>query len=287
MDNRDWVILQTIYETRNLTRAAESLFTSQPALSYRIKQLEKELNVQLIIKNNKALTFTPEGERLVAYAKQMTLEYQKVQDELYNMNRDKNGIIRLGVSSNYALYQLPSLLAEFNRRFPKIRFTVQTGWSSSVFQLMQNNESHIAITREEMHWTEQKEVISQDHYCIISKETIDLEHLPSKPRIFLKTNSTIVKKIEDWWKEHYHKPASITMEVDKLETCLEMVRRGLGFAIISDIGLTETDSLHKYQLHSLNGEPVINKTWLLYKTQTYAIPIIQHFIAYVRQYHHH
>ena len=53
MDEKDWKMLVTIYEERNITKAARKLFISQPALTYRIKQLETEFKTNLIARGKK------------------------------------------------------------------------------------------------------------------------------------------------------------------------------------------------------------------------------------------
>ncbi|MCY7768212.1 helix-turn-helix domain-containing protein, partial [Bacillus inaquosorum] len=42
MEKRDWIILKTVYEEKNITKAAERLFIAQPTLTYRLQQIEKE-----------------------------------------------------------------------------------------------------------------------------------------------------------------------------------------------------------------------------------------------------
>ena len=63
MNFRDWEMLATLYDTKNITHAAQQLFLSQPTLTSRLKKLENYYDVQLIIRKRRGITFTPEGLR--------------------------------------------------------------------------------------------------------------------------------------------------------------------------------------------------------------------------------
>lgn len=62
MDERDWQIISTLYKYKNITKTANTLFISQPALTARIKQIENELDVKLLQRSNKGVSFTSYGE---------------------------------------------------------------------------------------------------------------------------------------------------------------------------------------------------------------------------------
>lgn len=61
MDTKDWLIIRTVWELKNITHAAQQLQTSQPALSYRLRQIEQKLDVRLFDISSKELIFTPQG----------------------------------------------------------------------------------------------------------------------------------------------------------------------------------------------------------------------------------
>lgn len=69
MDEKDCLILQYLYKDQNLTKAAERLYMTQPALTYRVRQIEKEFQTEILAKNGKNIKMTPAGEYLVSYAK--------------------------------------------------------------------------------------------------------------------------------------------------------------------------------------------------------------------------
>ena len=66
MDTKDWQALKVLRETGNITKASELLFISQPALSKRIRNLEEEFGVKLLLRSARGVEFTSEGEHVAA-----------------------------------------------------------------------------------------------------------------------------------------------------------------------------------------------------------------------------
>jgi DNA-binding transcriptional LysR family regulator len=281
MDEKDWLILQVIYEERNITKAAERLYTSQPSLTYRLQQMEEEVGVKIVWRSKKGIKFTSEGEYLVKYAKNMLLELQKTKDYLLNMNKKVEGIIRLGVSSNFAHYKLPGILKNFLEHYPNVQFKVNTGWSSEIFQLLQKDDVHLGILRGDYNWLDQKLLINEESMCVISNREITLQELPKLPRINYKTDPLLKQSIDNWWHEKFTHPPIITMEVDKLETCKEMVINGLGYGIIPSICLKPYDNLHTIDLTSEHGQVVLRKTWMIYRESELKFSVVQAFVDFL------
>lgn len=283
MDEKDWFIIKAIHEERNITKAAEKLYTSQPALTYRLQQMEENLKVKLVLRNKKGIKFTPEGEYLVKYANQMILELQKTRDYVLNMNNNIEGIIRIGVSSNFGHYRLPSILKSFLQNYPNVQFNVTTGWSSKINKLIQNEDVHLGIVRGDYTWYGPKVLIEKEHLTIISKENINIEKLPNLPCINYVTDHLLKKIIDDWWLERFSHPPNYTMKVDKIETCKEMVRHGLGYAIIPSICLQSRDreQFHTIHLTSIKGEPIWRDTWLMYQESVLDFEVIKRFIEFI------
>jgi len=292
VNDQDWSLLEAIYDEKNLTRAAEKLYISQPALTYRIQQIEQEFGVKVIYRSNKKISFTPEGEYLVKYAKRMLLERRKTKDTVLSMSKHVQGSLRIGCSSNFALYKLPSLIKQFLVLYPKVEINVNTGWSSEVMKLLQNEDVHVGIVTGDYKWLEKKSVITEEPLCIISKQPIALDDLPKLPRInyvpaksrFNPTNPLITKTIDNWWLERFDGPPLIIMNVDKVETCKEMVFNGLGYSIIPRGALVDRDrdAFHSIDLHYTNGETLLRRTWLLYRESSLGLSAVDRFVHYVQ-----
>ncbi|MEJ8543674.1 LysR family transcriptional regulator [Brevibacillus borstelensis] len=293
MNDQDWSLLQAIYDEKNLTKAAERLYISQPALTYRIQQIEQEFGVKVILRSNKKISFTPEGEYLVAYAKKMLLEQRKAKDFVTGMSHEVQGSLRIGCSSNFALYKLPPLLKQFLSQFSKVEINVKSGWSSEIVRLLQYEDVQVGLVTGDYKWTDEMVLINEEPVCIISKQKIDLASLPDLPRINYfpgrghpnPKDPLIANSIDDWWQQQYSRPPLITMHIDKVEACKEMVQNGLGYSIIPRATLTDKDDFYTIDLHYKNGEALMRRTWMLYRASSLELSAVNRFVHYVKAYY--
>lgn len=281
MDEKDWLIITTVYEEKNITKAANKLFTSQPAITYRLNQLEEEVGVRLIWRDKKGIKFTPQGEYIVKYAKEMLVKLQQTKDHLLNTTEESAGMIRLGVSSNYARFILPDVLKEFSEKYSNIQFKVFTGWSYEVLKEIEQDNIALGIVRGDIYWQNNKVLLNRESLCIISKDPIDLTSLPQEPRIVFKTDPKLQQIMDSWWYSNYSQPPAINMEIDNIETCTKLVSRGLGYALVPELAVTDMTDLHKVVLKDGNEQPLNRPTWLIYKETEVLYPAVQNFIDFL------
>ena len=283
MDEKDWVAIKTLYEEKNISRASERLFVSQPALTYRIKNLENELGIQLIYKVRGGIEFTSEGLYLVNYSEEMIKKLQQTKDNILNMRNEVRGTLRIGVSSNFAQYKLPKILKKFSSEYPDVQFNVNTGWSTSVMNLLNSSSVHLGILRGNYDWYGVKTMLHEERLCLISKREIDINNLPQLPFIQYQTDSSLKNIINSWWHNRFSEPPLITMETDRQETCKEMVKNDLGIAILPEICLQPSDNLYTYGLTYKNGEKVYRNTWLMYNNDALQLSTVRAFIDFLNQ----
>jgi DNA-binding transcriptional LysR family regulator len=281
MDQTDWQIIHLLHEEQNITRTAERMYISQPALTYRIKNIESKLGVKIIHRTKQKISFTLEGEYVAVHAAEMVNQFRQLKDKLKNANEEDEGTIRIGVSSNFARYILPTVLKEFLEHYPKVQFQVMTSWSKSILEMAEKENIHLAIVRGDCLWEHEKVLLTQEPISIISKQPIHLEYLPDMPRIMFKTDPGLQQIIEQWWQQNFVKPPQIAMEIDSIETCTKMVESGLGYAIVPDISLTGQKNLEKMSLRDDNEEEILRDTWLLYHDVSRSYPVIDKFIDFL------
>lgn len=294
MEEKDFTILRYIAEEMHLTKAAERLYMTQPALTYRIQQLEKELGTQILIKNGKRIKFTSQGEYLVSFANKMLVEYRIAKDSLANMSSDVQGTLRIGAASIFAKYFLPSLMKSFVTQYPKVTYNVYTGPSPKIIELLETESVDIAFIRGEYKWPKIKFPIMEENLCLISKHEIDLEELPNQQRIEYsykikqptlgkyRPQTSINDNLRSWWAERYNVPPLTTVIVDSYDISKEMVINDLGYAFIPEPLINKDDGLHKIKLFFKNGETIKRTTWLQYKEASEQLNIVKKFISFVR-----
>lgn len=166
MDEKDWQMLSTIAEVKNVTRAAERLFIAQSSLSYRLKKSEKEFNANLLVRIPNGVILTPEGEYLLQYAKNMEKQLKKAKKSIQNMKGTIEGTLRIAVSSVYAHYVLPDILKGFMEEYPQVEILLKTSKSANVYRMLQKEEISIAIVRGDYLWTKEKHMLSEEPICL-------------------------------------------------------------------------------------------------------------------------
>jgi len=276
MNEKDWLILRAVYQHKNITRAAEQLYTSQPALSYRLRQIERKLAIRLFADGQKGLVFTAQGEYLAQHALKVLADLQQLKITLHSMERGQQGEITLGVSSNYAAYRLPALLKQFQQSHPGIRVHVMSGFSEQIFQKLLRNEIDMALVKDDFSWKEGKHLVEEDDYFLVNRQDFDFSLLPQMPQIKIHHGAHVTQLIERWWNANFSHAPNIAMEVDKLEVCLAMVEHGLGYAIVASY-LPLAEHLYRRPI-TVDGKTVKNRTWLLHRHNLDTSPVMQPFI---------
>lgn len=295
MDEKDWLLLQSLGKEKSLTRAAERMYMTQPALTYRLQQLEKRFGVPLIAKHGKGIRFTQEGEYLAAYANKMIAELRNTKDHIINMQQEVQGTLRIGASIYFGQYELPLIIKKFLELYPKVQVQVDTGFSSEIFDMLLQEEIQVGIIRGEFQWLDQKCLIQEENICLISTEELDLDELPSLPRINYRAPKLALKlgdqmsfslshAIDQWWHERYQEPPTITMQVDSYETCKEMAKFGLGYTIIPRVFVRPHENLYTVDLTLKDGQPIKRRTWMLYREATLQFDVVERFVAFLQNY---
>lgn len=285
MDEKDWVILQTIYQERNISKAAEKLYISQPALTYRLQQLEREFGTMIVARGKRGVDFTAQGEYIAQYARNMILQLRNTKEFVQNMDKEIRGVLRIGVSGIFARYELPAILKEFINHYPNVEVNVKTGWSAEINHLLHKEEVHVGIVRGNHIWQEEKYLFREEPMIIVSQKQIkNIKELPSLPRVNYETDQTQKTLIDNWWQETFDQPPTVTMEVDRIDTCKEMVLMGLGYAILPSICLKKDDDVHKIILTKKNREPLNRNTWLLYRERSLSLSAVHAFVDFLKEY---
>lgn len=281
MDERDWLILKVLYEKNNITKSAEILYMSQPSLTKRIQQIEKEFNLTIVSRGTRGVQFTPQGEYLAKCADEMLERHRRIKETVRNMDQEVSGTLRIAVSNFITRHKLPQLLKLFREQFPKVSYKVTTGWSREVFQLAYNRDVQIGIVRGDYQWPESRQLLFEENICIVSTEHIEIQDLPALPRIDYETDALLKSMIDNWWSGNFSQPPFIGMEVDKADTCKEMVTSGLGYGILPSVLVVNRNDLYKIDLKDDAGKPLVRKTWMLYREESMDLKVVKEFVHFI------
>nr|WP_092071444.1 LysR family transcriptional regulator [Dendrosporobacter quercicolus]NSL49356.1 LysR family transcriptional regulator [Dendrosporobacter quercicolus DSM 1736]SDM26386.1 DNA-binding transcriptional regulator, LysR family [Dendrosporobacter quercicolus] len=282
MDRRDWIILKTIAEEKNMTKAAERLYISQPALSYRLKNMEKKLGAAILIRTANGVSLTQQGEYLLEYVNDMLRQFTRLKETIQNMGGKVQGMLRLGSSTVIAHYKLPAILKEFLDLYPEVEVSLKTGMSQKIYRLLQKDEISVAILRGDFSWDEEKHLLANEPICLVSSQSLKLADLPRRPGLVAQTDASLQAIFHEWWRQNFDRPPMVTMELDSMETCRQMVCQGLGWAIMPAIGISSHHELHRQPLYWKNGQPLCRPTWLLCHRSALELSAVQAFVEFVQ-----
>jgi len=132
MDLNQLKTFVAVAEEKHLTRAAERLFTSQPAVSAQLKALEQTLSIALFDRTPKGMELTPAGEKLLSYATQTLLLTQDMVTEAKALRGKIMGTLEIGVNSDLSFLRIPPLLNDLQQSHPDLKLSLVNSMSSDI-----------------------------------------------------------------------------------------------------------------------------------------------------------
>ena len=284
MRDFDWQILVTLNKTHNISKAAEQLYISQPAMTKRLQAMEDELGVRLLVRGSRGVSFTAEGERIAVKAETIVSAVREIRDDLAAQNSGAKGIIRLGVPPSYVYNVLPVLLEKYSLIHPGVKVDVVTGLSDELCRMVEDGTLQVAAARQSVYDSHLARFrISEDPVVVAAGRSFELEELPSMPNIEFAKTPMVQAAIQRWWNEQFSVPRDARFKVPTGDCCLAMIRRGLGYGFFSD---------PKYFLHEkeIYTRPLVFKdgteftriTWLLYNEKNLKNALVKDFVEFIR-----
>lgn len=251
MDLREQKYVCVLAECQNITKAAEKLYISQPALSIYIANLEKRLGVSLFEKKGKKFVLTYAGERYVEKASQMLELEVEFNNEIYAIACQTAGRLRLGVSQRRGMWLIPPVVVEYEKMWPKVDLVIREGNLVFMNELLRKSELDIVILnkddvpggmdtellmKEELLLAvpvrhpinEKAEFIPGERYRKLDPKYLNGEDLVLPPPM----QST--RSAADAILKRYHVKPGRVRTIRSIETNLQMAAEGLGITFIRE-----------------------------------------------------
>jgi DNA-binding transcriptional LysR family regulator len=285
MQLSEFQILAVLSEELNMRKASERLFVSQPALSQRLQSIEQRWGTKVFLRSQRGLTLTPAGEKIIGYVNETLSREQIVQDEILSLGEAVHGTLKLAVASIIGQYWLPNVLKQYVERYPHVKISLVTGWSSDILKQLYDENFHIGIIRGAPDWKGKKQHLLSDELFLVDTTIQSIEELQEtdKPFIQFKSFSTYYQEIQDWWYSQFQTPPKRTIVVDQIETCKQMALHGIGYAILPSISLTPQDTqIHKIPLKNELGEPLSRDTWILSHESSHELKQVSTFFEVIK-----
>jgi DNA-binding transcriptional LysR family regulator len=255
-------ILKAVATEKNFTKAAELLYLSQPSLSKQIKTLEKNLDIQLINRENNKISLTENGEVFLQYSERILALCEESCRALIDLKNGERGNLTVGASQTIGTYLLPRVLALFAQNYPQIALKVQVNSTRIIAKNVLNREIDLAIVGGEIPEKLKKNlivenfvedefslIISKSHPFALKKQITkeDLYHLNF---ITLNSNSTIRKFIDNILSQNQIeiKQLKIIMQLNSIEGIKTAVSLGLGAAFVSSSAIEKEIELKTIEI---------------------------------------
>lgn len=260
MDEKDLHMLEILAKEKSITRTAKRLFFSQPALSNKIKQLEKDFGCRIVVRGARGITFTVQGELLIRYAVHAQTELRELRERINNVQQEVCGTLQIGCSYLISKYILPPLLKDFLSFYPQVNIQLKTAMSQDIFHMVNEHQVHIGILRGDYTCPGEKCLLQEDPICIVSAHPLNIHDLPKIPQIHRQLDKPLQSAINEWWNTQYQQPPYIHMELETQDSCLQMVSEGLGYTILSELVSKDYPQLWKKRIEFPNGTLLTRKT---------------------------
>ena len=158
--------------SRHFGRAAEECGVTQPTLSASIRQLENELGVLLVQRGSRFQGLTPEGEKVLVWARKIVADGRAMRDEMRTVRKGLSGHLRIAAIPT-ALAFTPRLTTPFGERHPGVTFSIRSATSDEILELLENFEIDAGLTylEDEPLGRVQTVALYRERYCLLVGKT--------------------------------------------------------------------------------------------------------------------
>lgn len=280
MEIKDFKIFQSVSQHQSISKAAKSLNYVQSHVTFRIKQLEQELNTQLFLRHNKGTTLTTDGEKFQTYVEKILATLNEIERD-FDKQASSNGKIDIGIVET--ITKLPMLLSMFRKKSPQISLSLHTDVTANISKKVvnQNLDCGFVTGFKHHHNINKVELFKEKLVLISSTEMTQLEDITSAVFLVFKNGCNYRRNLEAWLKsENIKKP--LLVEFGTMETIIGSVKSGIGISLVPKSSVQndlENGSLYSYQLpdnySNISTDFIWNKNYHLSPAMTHFIQTIK------------
>ena len=255
-------ILRAIAIEKNFTRAASSLYISQPSLSKQLKILEENLDTVLINRERSQISLTESGEIFLQYSERILILCEESCRALIDLKNGERGNLIVGSSQTIGTYLMPRILALFAQNYPQIDLKVQVDSTRTIATSVIKREIDVAIVGGEVSnelkkkltiqpfvYDELRLIVSNSHPFAM-KKVIKKEDLYCLDFITLHSTSTIKKFIDKILIQNEIRINELKtiLQLNSIEGIKTAVSLGLGAAFVSSSSIEKEIQLNQIQI---------------------------------------
>ncbi len=235
-------VFYTVAKCGSLTKAAEELYISQPAVSQAIKQLETQLGGQLFNRTHKGMELSETGGKQIFKTVEQALKlFDDAENKYAELKDTATGMVRICASDTVSTHFLLPYIKEYHEKYPDVNLILQNCTSSETIEHLKNNkgdigfvnlpiddsEINLTTTVMQLHDT----FVASQKFSELTGEVIDLKRLQDYPLLMLELTTATRQSIVSFAHSqgiHLHPE----IELASLELMTEFAKNGIGIACI-------------------------------------------------------
>jgi len=276
-----------VAEYGSISKAAERLYVSQPAVTKSIKNLEGNLGVILFHRTSKGVTLTGEGKILYEHVKLAFTEIHQGEKLIKKLKDKSLGVVRIGISNTLCKYYFMPYLKKFHELYPNIKIEITNRVTLETLEHLEKGLLDCAIVSrlsDEKRFHFEELMVIQDIFVAkdkAPKESMTLQELEEYPMLFLEKKNATRKYIDEYLIKNSAN-LQIDIEISSMEFLVEFAKIGLGVASVIENFIE--DDLKEGVLHKWNINPPIKprSIGLIYNEKTNLSIASQTFIDFMK-----
>lgn len=238
-------VFHAVAEEGSVTRAAERLCISQPAVSKQLRELEKTLSVALFHRLSKGVQLTDAGELLVGYSRQLFALEAEAERALRELRALERGRLRVGASTTVGVYLLPEICAQFSAQYPRIELQLEIANTQTIEQLWRANKVDVALVEgslasndamAEVFLLDEMVAIASPQHSLLQETPITAARLCREPFVLREVGSGTRAVVEQVLTTQGLAAQSV-MSLGSTEAIKRAVAAGTGVAIVSRLAI--------------------------------------------------
>lgn len=251
-------IFYTVVKCSNITKAAEELYISQPAVSKSIKKLEDSLGGKLFNRTKKGVMLTEEGKEFYGYVKTAMENFSNAENRFNDLINLETGTIRIGISATLTKYFFIPYLEEFHKLHPNIDIKIYTEVTKILYKKLKDGIIDIVILNLPFMYEDDKEVTInkikevQDAFYVsksfkeLENKKLSLKDIKDYKFLFQGTGSNTRTFLDNYLKENNIKIKPY-MELNSYSLVNYLTKAGLGIGYLT-IDFTDEKELIKLNI---------------------------------------
>ena len=263
-----------IVRLKSFSKAAQTCYRTQPAISAQVRQLEQELRAELFERFGSRISLTTAGRIFAEYAEQMLELRRRAQDSIAELEQNPRGELVIAANEATCIYVLPKVFSQYRQLFPAVQLQVDRSYGSRVVDAVMENTADFGLTQlpvEEkrlqvvsIHHDEIRVIVpARHHLALAERKTIVPADLVEDFLLLPKQGKTRARLNE--WLETVEDQLQISMELDSTEMMKRFVMAGLGLTFLALSNCKEEIAAGKLRAIPLAPEPMMRRLGLIYR----------------------